>query len=156
VLVVGILAAGAAVAWVLSATSSPRLEGYDPTPRVTINGVTWKVELAVTDEQRRVGLSNRTELAQETGMLFVFDRPQILSFCMRDCYIPLDIAFIGSDKRVVQTYTMSVEPDRAGRAMYESRLPAKWALEVPAGSLDKAKVKIGHKVEFAGDIPDGD
>lgn len=162
-LAAAVLAAGWALLWAVVWQGRPKAppttagQAPDPNdpavPRVTINGTTWLVELAITPEQRRRGLSFRMELPEGTGMLFVFDEPEILSFWMRDCYIPLDIAFVGPDRRVVQTYTMSVEPDRAGRARYESNLPAQWALEVPAGSLARAGVKVGQLVTFAGEMP---
>lgn len=128
--------------------------GKNP-PRVTINGKSWVVDLAVTPEQRYLGLSGREQLSDEAGMLFVFPRAKVLEFCMRDCIIPIDIAFIGDDMRVVRTYTMAVEPDRAGRIIYSSNLPARYALEAAAGSMERAGVKIGDLVTFSGDIPTG-
>jgi uncharacterized membrane protein (UPF0127 family) len=116
---------------------------------VTINGRTWRVELATTEDQRYRGLSGRKHLAEDAGMLFVYSRPEVLEFCMRDCYVPLDIAFVDAYLRVVQTYTMAVEPDRAGREGYCSQVPAQFALEVPAGSLAKANVRIGDAVQLS-------
>jgi len=86
-------------------------------------------------------------------MLFIHERPQVLDYCMRGCVIPLDIAFIGSDLRIVATHSMSVEDGLTGRIRYSSRVPAKYALEVRAGALKLAGVKIGQKVTFFGDIP---
>jgi uncharacterized membrane protein (UPF0127 family) len=119
---------------------------------VTIRGRTWRVELAVTGDQRYRGLSGRKELASDAGMLFIFPREQVREFCMRDCFIPLDIAFIDSDLRVVMLHTMAVEPDRVGRVPYGSEVPAQYALEVPAGALEAAGVQVGDRVEFSADI----
>ncbi|MCD6303901.1 MAG: DUF192 domain-containing protein, partial [Planctomycetes bacterium] len=117
---------------------------------VTIRGHTWQVELAVTPEQRYRGLSNRKELPAGRGMLFVFETPQVLEFCMRQCLIPLDIAFIDENLRVVKTCTMAVEPYGFERAVYSSDRPAQYALEVPAGSLAAAGVAVGDTVRFSG------
>ncbi len=87
-------------------------------------------------------------------MLFIYPQPRILNFCMRGCVIPLDIAFIGADFRVVAIHTMAVEPDHLGRVSYSSSLPAQFALELPAGSLGRAGVRVGDKVIFAGNIPE--
>ena len=121
-------------------------------PTVIINGRAWHVELAVTAEKRYRGLSGRTHLPANSGMLFIFPAPRVLVFCMRGCMIPLDIAFIGPDLRVVATETMAIEQDLAGRVRYSSSVPAQFALEVPAGSLRQTDVKIGDKVIFKGDI----
>ncbi len=86
-------------------------------------------------------------------MLFVFPEPKVLSFVMRGCYIPLDIAFIDADRYVVKTTTMAVENDLAGRVVYSSDKPAQFALEAPAGTMAAANVTVGSKVIFSQDIP---
>jgi uncharacterized membrane protein (UPF0127 family) len=82
-------------------------------------------------------------------MLFIFEEPAILDFCMRDCCIPLDIAFMDSDRRVVAVHSMAVEADRAGRVKYSSQVPAQYALEVPAGALGRAGVTTGSVAVFS-------
>jgi hypothetical protein len=119
-------------------------------PQVTINRQSWLVELATTEEQRYRGLSGRSALGERSGMLFVYPSPRRLDFCMRDCLIPLDIAFIGADMRVVKTYRMQVEPDLKERASYSSLLPAQYALEVAGGALERAGVREGDPVTFTG------
>ena len=124
----------------------------DP-PTVTINGKTWTVELATTDAQQYRGLSFRESLAADAGMLFVYTESSVLEFCMRDCLIPLDVAMIGSDLRVIKIHAMRVEADRAGTTPYSSFRPAQLALEVAGGSLSRAGVKVGDKVTLSGNIP---
>jgi len=127
-----------------------------PAPRtVTINSHRWFVDLAVTDEQRYRGLSGRTELGVNVGMLFIYPDDRVLEFCMRGCPIDLDIAFISSRMRVVGVQAMSAEPDRVGRTIYSSRVPARYALEVAAGSLQRAGVRAGDRVTFSANIPTG-
>ena len=117
-------------------------------PTVTINGRTWSVEIAMTHRARWQGLSGRTHLEAERGMLFIYPTSQPLTYCMRGCVIPIDIAFIDSALSVVSTHTMAVEPDLAGRIVYASEAPAQYALELPAGALAEAGVKPGHRVIF--------
>jgi uncharacterized membrane protein (UPF0127 family) len=124
-----------------------------PAPTVTLGGMAWKVELALTVEQRYHGLSDRPKLDADKGMLFIFPQPDIHNFCMRQCLIPLDIAFLDSDRRVVKTYTMAVEPYGLDRKAYSSESPAQYALEVPAGALAKAGVKVGDQAEFSAVVP---
>ena len=87
-------------------------------------------------------------------MLFVYPKPDVLEFCMRDCEIPLDIAFISAEMKVVRILTMPVESDRAGTVRYSSNTPAQYALEVRAGDLARANVTVGQKVTFHGPMPD--
>ncbi|MCD6365517.1 MAG: DUF192 domain-containing protein [Planctomycetes bacterium] len=135
---------------VLTLTGCSRREPHAPA-RVRIGESEWRVELAITASERYRGLSGREAPKEGAGMLFMFPKARPLEFCMRGCDYPLDIAFIGPDMRVVQTYTMAVEPDRAGRRLYRSRQPAQFALEVRGGEL--AEVRIGQKVRFLGNVP---
>ena len=54
----------------------------------------FSVELAITPEEQRIGLMNRPSMPKGSGMLFVYPRPQRLSFWMRNTLIPLDMLFI--------------------------------------------------------------
>jgi hypothetical protein len=121
-------------------------------PTVTINGRAWRVEVAASEQDRYRGLGGRRDLAADAGMLFMFPRADVLQFCMRDCEFPIDVAFIDSDLRVVYVTTMEVEPDRVGRAVYSSQSPARYALEVSAGSLRAAGAKAGDRATFSPDI----
>jgi len=122
-------------------------------PQVVINGKTWSVELAISFQEQYRGLAGRQHLPDGAGMLFFFRQPAVQVFCMRGCVIPLDIAFIDADRKVVRTYTMAVETDLAGSAPYGSQVPVKYALEVAAGALSAAGVKPGDTVTLLGDIP---
>lgn len=130
-----------------------RVPTSDP-PQVTIGEATWTVEIADSPRERTRGLGGRKQLASDRGMLFIFPDEQERTFVMRDCYIPLDIAFLDADHRVVRMHTMAVEPDRAGRVRYRSGRPAQYALEVPAGELTRAGVEVGDRARFAG-VSDG-
>lgn len=137
----------------LSAACSAGCRNKPDRPTVTINGKTWTVELATTGGQQYRGLSFRESLADDVGMLFIYTEPSVLDFCMRDCLIPLDIAMIGADLRVIKIHAMRVEADRAGTKRYSSVRPAQLALEVAGGSLRRAGVRVGDKVTLSGDIP---
>jgi uncharacterized protein len=122
-------------------------------PSATIAGHTWKLEIARTEESRYQGLSDRVKLEEGTGMLFIYPRSQVLEFCMRNCYIPIDIAFVDANRRVVKVHTMKVEPRGLERETYSSVDPVQFALEVNAGELGKAGVKEGDSVDFSS-VPD--
>ncbi len=124
-----------------------------PPSQVRINGYTWTVELATTSNQRYLGLSGRSHLPADRGMLFIYSSPEILNFCMRGCEIPIDIVYIGPDGDVVCVHEMKPEPDGQSRATYSSHGYAQYALELPAGSLERAGIKVGQRVEFI-NVPD--
>ena len=117
---------------------------------VTIGGYTWNVAIAITEEELYRGLSGRSNLAPDEGMLFIYQEPEIRTFCMRQCDHPLDIIFIGFDMRVINTCEMKVEPSRKGDVLYSSCKPAVWALEVASGTIEKRGISPGDKVIFCG------
>jgi uncharacterized membrane protein (UPF0127 family) len=120
---------------------------------VTLAGRTWRVEVAMSAHERYVGLGGRDRLEPGTGMLFVYPSPGETEFTMRGCLVPLDIAFLSADRRVVSMDTMTVERDRAGRKPYCPGAPAQFILEVPAGELAEAGVTVGTRATFSRTIP---
>jgi uncharacterized protein len=64
------------------------------------------VRIAETEQERQTGLMNVMALAPDDGMAFVFDGPVTTSFWMKDTLIPLSVAFVGQDGRVVSTSDM--------------------------------------------------
>jgi uncharacterized protein len=147
-----------AMSWTVAGVGCSRGSTDAPTSpsplRVKINERSWKVSVMSTRFGRYRGLSGRSSLPEDEGMLFVFPRAAQRAFCMRGCHIPIDIAFLGPDFRIVSMHTMTVEPDRAGRKAYPSEQPAQFALEVGAGQLAKAGAHVGQTVAVVGDLPD--
>ncbi len=109
-----------------------------------------RLELATTPEERRRGLSNRTSLPADAGMLFVYEEERVLSFWMKDTLIPLDIVFIDWERRIVDIQTMVPEPDvgMGDLTVYPSAEPAMYALEVNAGVAAELGLTVGMVVGF--------
>ena len=104
------------------------------------------VEIADDPVERAQGLMNRTELAENRGMLFVFAEERELSFWMRNTLIPLSIAYIDSGGRIVDIQDM--EPLDDERPHYVSAEPAQYALEVNQGFFEERGVEVGDSVEL--------
>jgi uncharacterized membrane protein (UPF0127 family) len=123
----------------------------DESTTITItgtNGERTEVEVEIADdatEQRR-GLMERTELAENAGMLFAFNREGPRSFWMRNTLIPLSIAYIASDGRIVDIQDMQPLDDTS----HPSAEPAQYALEVNQGFFAERGIEVGNVVE----IPD--
>jgi len=96
-------------------------------------------ELARTDGERQQGLMYRKKLADGTGMLFIFDRDQVLSFWMKNTYIPLSIAFIAADGRIIEIKEM--QPLDLNTV--SSSRSVRYALEVPQGWFGRVHINPG-------------
>jgi uncharacterized protein len=64
------------------------------------------VRIAETEQERETGLMHVMALAPDDGMAFVFDGPVTETFWMKDTLIPLSVAFVGEDGRVVSIADM--------------------------------------------------
>jgi uncharacterized protein len=100
-----------------------------PTTVLTVGDHKVTAEVVVTPEQRAVGLMNRFSLKPDHGMLFVFERPEPLSFWMKNTFIPLSIAFIAADGRIVNIEDMKPQTEDT----HWSKGPALYALEMRKG-----------------------
>jgi uncharacterized protein len=103
------------------------------------------VELATTPRAREVGLMYRDALPESSGMLFVFPTRRLQSFWMHNTRIPLDIAYIADDGRIVRihrrTKPFSEEPLPSGA-------PVRFVLEVDGGFMERVGVGEGDRVEL--------
>ena len=123
--------------------------------KVRIGSTEWRVELALTPEARELGMGGRTSAPEGTGILFVHPTPGHYGVWMKDCHVPLDVAFISEDLIVVNIHTMAVEDDPANpHNTYPSKDPVSYYLEVPAGAFARAGVKSGDHVELLGPARD--
>ena len=100
------------------------------------------VEIADTPWSREQGLMYRRALGVNEGMLFVFSDEQRLSFWMKDTYVPLDIAFAGSDRIIYQISDMAPLSTKSTKSIRIAR----YALEAPAGWFAANGVRVGGRL----------
>jgi len=165
----------AACATTLPGCDEPHAGGEDANmEEVKLAGKTFKLDLALNNQTRFKGLSGRTEIPEDGGMLFVFADKQVRSqsFVMRDCPVPIDIIYLDRSARIVAMHEMTIEPERteaekvlsavAGSPdwanqndVYEERLkryPSKYAtqfvIELKGGTLKTLGLKEGQKIDL--------
>ncbi|NPB04599.1 MAG: DUF192 domain-containing protein [Thermotogae bacterium] len=109
-----------------------------------VAGETLMVEVARSFEERRRGLMFRDTLLENQGMLFIFPYPQRLSFWMKNTYIPLSLAYIGSDWVIKEIYDLQPLDERP----VISQKPVMYALEVTQGWFRRHAVGVGDTVKF--------
>ena len=130
---------GAILALAAARTSAA---GELPVVSLSINGKKIVAEVATTPEQRATGLMHRFSLRPDHGMLFVFDRAEPQAFWMKNTFIPLSIAFIGADGRIISITDMAPQDER----LHWSRGPALHALEMRKGWFAERGIRPGDAV----------
>lgn len=113
---------------------------------ITAGKHTLTVELAANPISRTCGLAFRADLPPDHGMLFVYSQDRILSFWMRNTFIPLSVAFLDGDGRILEMHDM--DPHDSSRP-YISKLLARYALEVNKGWFTAHGIEVGDRIEFA-------
>lgn len=110
-------------------------------------GEDWliRVELARTPDQLTRGLMERGPLEPDTGMLFIFPDSRVRSFWMKNTWIPLDMIFIGKDRRIVGIVENAEPNTETSRSVGR---PSRWVLEVSGGAAGARGLKTGDRVYF--------
>ena len=140
-----------------SEEASPETTGVavpDETATVGINTargerVEVQVEIADEEAEQQRGLMERTALAEEAGMLFVFRGERPLSFWMKDTLIPLSIAYIDGDGGIVDIQDMQPLDESS----HPSAAPAQYALEVNQGFFEARGVQVGDEADLPVSTP---
>ena len=123
----------------------------DNTPeQAIIGGHRFVLEVANDENTRSQGLSRRQLLAENAGMLFVFETEAFHKFWMKEVHFPLDLLFISADGKIVDIQHMETEHGilDANLAIYESPVRVPLALEILGGKVGELGLESGMFVQF--------
>ncbi len=105
-----------------------------------------QMQLALQQSEMQHGLMARLELAPDSGMLFVYLKPQRMSFWMRNTPLPLDIGFFGSDGRLREIYQLHPF-DETPVSTRGNKL--QFALEMNQGWFKANDIRPGDQLDLA-------
>jgi uncharacterized membrane protein (UPF0127 family) len=106
--------------------------------------VTLAVEIADTAEAQAAGLSGRSELEPDAGLLFVFPVAAPIAFWTRDTSIPLSIAFVDDNRKIIDLQDM--QPFSDTRHLPPG--PIRYAIEANLGFFQRNGIAVGDDVTF--------
>ncbi|MBB3223165.1 DUF192 domain-containing protein [Pseudoduganella umbonata] len=107
-----------------------------------------KAEVAATDAQRAQGLMFREAMRANAGMVFVFDAPATQCMWMKNTPLPLSVAFIDAEGKIVNIRDM--QPHTLDSHCSTKGVPVKYALEMNLGWFQQKHIKPGMKI---GNLP---
>jgi uncharacterized membrane protein (UPF0127 family) len=130
---------------VARAADAPAVHAGAALPRINIHvaGKRIRVEVANTPATRETGLMNRFSIPPDEGMIFVFAQPGPQSFWMRNTYMPLSIAFIDANGRIINIEDMAPQTDDT----HLSHGVALYALEMRQGWFSRHGIEAGARVK---------
>jgi uncharacterized membrane protein (UPF0127 family) len=112
------------------------------------DGYSVAAELAVTDEERQQGLMFREKIAEDQGMLFIFEEEEIHSFWMKNMRFSIDILWLDRERRIVHLESRvppcTVDPCPS----YPPDRPASFVLELQSGAAEKHGLKLYDRLDF--------
>ena len=109
-------------------------------------------EVAATPEQRQRGLMFRQSLGEDAAMLFVYPAETEGAFWMKDTPIPLTIAFLAADGRVLEL----IDGAPFDETLLRPATPYRYALEVNAGWFARRGLAAGARVVLPPNLPPGE
>ena len=113
---------------------------------VTIND--YRINTVTVDNSvdRAKGLSAKNKLANNEGMLFIFDTPDYYCFWMKDMKFSIDMIWL-NDQRKVVSIQENVLPESYPKSFCPTQ-PAKYVLEVQAGKSKEWQISLGNQANF--------
>jgi len=102
-----------------------------------------QAEVADTPDLREVGLMNRTSLATNSGMLFIFEQKAGNCFWMKNTKLPLSIAFIADDGKIVNIEEMQADTTNN----HCPKAPIRYALEMNKGWFAERVIVPGNLIQ---------
>ena len=101
-----------------------------------------RAEVAMEPSERERGLMFRKEMGESQGMVFLFDQPAVQCMWMRNTLIPLSVAFIGNDGRIINVEDMAPQTE----TNHCAAKPARYALEMNLGWFKRHGVAVGTEI----------
>lgn len=142
------LTALAFVLWGSAASASDPVCRSDAVVFQTDRGpVSVSVEIADDEVERARGLMHRRQLADGTGMLFIYDEPRPVSFWMRNTYIPLDLVFLDRTGVIRHIHPNAIPLDETpipGAAPGDPDPDRQMILEVGGGQASRLGLTVGQ------------
>jgi hypothetical protein len=113
-------------------------------PEIELSAGMHRIRAMVADDpsERSTGLMFRTDMAPNDGMLFVFEQAQPVCFWMKNTLIPLSIAFVADDGRIVNLDEMKANTT----TQHCASAPVRYVLEMNAGWFTRKGLKPGDRL----------
>jgi uncharacterized protein len=119
------------------------------TAQIVINGQTILLEVAKTPAEQEIGLMNRTNLAKDRGMVFMFANPSPVRFWMKNTLIPLDMIFLSNGVvKYISAATPPCKADPCPSYGSDQKTDIDRVIELRSGRAVELKLKVGDRLKI--------
>lgn len=113
-------------------------------PTLHFDDKIYYLDSAVTYQEKKNGLMFRESLPDNEGMIFIYDKPKIISMWMDNTFLPLDIIWLDEFFKI--TYLIS-NPPLNSHKIYSSSLLSQYVLELPYGVISQRQLMINQTLK---------
>ncbi len=107
----------------------------------------FHAKIATNNDDRAKGLSGVTELESNQGLLMAFPSESKWGIWMKDMKVPIDIVWLDKDKKVIYI-VKGASPESSTSKIFSPRTPAKYVVELPAGTVEASSIKLNNYAIF--------
>lgn len=111
-----------------------------PTIKVWVGAEELVTEVARSGQEQMIGMMWRTNMAENEAMLFVHPSPRRASYWMKNCFVPLSIAYIDTDGVILEIHNLQPHDTNSVVSAAEN---VRFALETPQNWFQRHQVKPG-------------
>jgi len=138
-----LLATSSAALFLLAAGSASAQQASFGSTKLTAGMHLIKAEVAANNPQRQQGLMFREKMDSNNGMVFIFDQASTQCMWMKNTLLPLSVAFIDDDGKIVNIEDMQPQTLES----HCSKKPVRYALEMNLGWFKQKNIKPGTTIE---------
>lgn len=130
---------------VMASAAALMLTKFQPTTNVFLGSGVFEARVAHTEKSRTKGLGGVAKLSPNQAMLFAFPRDDHWQIWMKNMQVPIDIVWLDAEKKMIYG-VKNVAPDNT--SIFTPTEPARYVVELPAGSIDTYAIKTGQAGVF--------
>jgi len=137
----------AAVALVLGAGVVALSSLLQSKTSLAIGDGVFQAQVALTESARQKGLAGVESLAADDAMILAYPTDGLWQIWMKDMKIPIDIVWVDKDKKIVYI-VKNVPPEGGESTRFKPDSPARYIIELPAGTVDNLNITVGRSAIF--------
>lgn len=118
-----------------------------PTTDLRLGDGVFRARIAYDETDRTNGLSEVTDFDSGQALLMAFPSEDEWGIWMKDMKVPIDILWLNSDKKVIYI-VKNASPDDSASRVFKPKTPAKYVVEIAAGTVDSKSIKINSAATF--------